>query len=43
MNGPQQRYERSDDTAAKLIAFLSPYLFWAMVGAIAAGIVLVNG
>ena len=43
MNGPQERYDRSDDTAAKVIAFLSPYLFWATVGAIAAGILLLNG
>jgi hypothetical protein len=43
MNGPQERYERSDDRAAKMIAFLSPYLFWATVGAIAAGIVVLNG
>lgn len=42
MNGPQERYDRSQDAAAKVVAFLSPYLFWAMVGAIAAGIVLLN-
>ena len=43
MNGPQERYDRSDDATAKMIAFLSPYLFWVAVGAISAGILLLNG
>jgi len=42
MNGPPERYERSHDAAAKLVAFLSPYLFWATVGAIVAGMVLLS-
>jgi hypothetical protein len=42
MNGQQERYDRSHDALAKLIAFFSPYLFWGTVGAITAGIVLLN-
>jgi hypothetical protein len=42
MNGPQERYDRSNDTAAKMIAFLSPYLFWVTIGSIAAAILLLN-
>jgi|GEM_PF-3397839 len=43
MNGPQERYDRSYDATAKVVAFLGPYLVWGMVGAIVAGIVLVIG
>jgi hypothetical protein len=42
MNGPQERYDRSYDAAAKVIAFLGPYLFWGTVGAIVAGIMVVS-
>ena len=37
MNGRQdyaRYYARSHDSAARLIALLSPYLFWALVGCI---------
>jgi len=34
MSGQGQRYERSQDNAARLIAFLSPYLFWGTLGAL---------
>ena len=40
MNGHQERYERSHDAVAKIVAYLSPYLFWGTVGAIVSGIVL---
>ena len=43
MNGPNEQYDRSHDAAAKVIAYLSPYLFWATLGAIVAGIVLLQG
>ena len=42
MNGHEERYDRSHDALAKAIAFLSPYLFWGTVGALTAGIVLLN-
>jgi len=42
MNGHDERYDRSQDAVAKVIAFLSPYLFWGAVGAIVGVIVLIN-
>lgn len=40
MNGHGERYERSHDNVARVIAFLSPYLFWGLVGCIVGGIML---
>ncbi len=42
MNGQEERYVRSNDTAARVIAYLSPYLFWAVMGAIVGGIMLLQ-
>lgn len=42
MNGQEERADRANDTAARVIAYLSPYLFWAMVGAIVGGILLLQ-
>lgn len=42
MNGQEERTDRANDTAARVIAYLSPYLFWAVVGAIVGGIVLLQ-
>jgi hypothetical protein len=33
---------RANDTAARAIAYLSPYLFWGVVGVIGAGVVLLG-
>lgn len=44
MNGRQQYaryYARSHDSAPRIIALLSPYLFWLLVGVIAGGIMLI--
>ena len=38
MNGHDQSYVRSNETAARMVAYLSPYLFWGMVSVIAGGI-----
>jgi hypothetical protein len=35
-------YSRANDNAARLIAYLSPYLFWGAVGAIVTGIFLLG-
>jgi hypothetical protein len=43
MNGHEERYDRSQDNTAKLIAFLSPYLFWGTVGALLGIFVLFTG
>ena len=43
MNGRQDYarfYARSHDSAARLIALLSPYLFWGLVGCITGAIML---
>jgi len=44
MNGQKDEasivYSRADDTAARLVAYLSPYLFWGTVGVIVSGIFL---
>lgn len=43
MNGRQQYaryYSRSHDSVPRIIALLSPYLFWLVVGAITGGIML---
>ena len=42
MNGQEERTVRANDTAARVIAYLSPYLFWATVGAIVGGILLLG-
>ena len=46
MNGhyeqPAVAYSRTNDNAARVIAYLSPYLFWGTVGAIATGIFLLG-
>jgi hypothetical protein len=42
MKEPEERYEHSHDAVAKVIAFLSPYLFWLTVGAILGGIVILQ-
>jgi hypothetical protein len=33
---------RANETAARVIAYLSPYLFWGAVGVITTGIVLLG-
>ncbi len=38
MNGHEQNYVRSNETAARVVAYLSAYFFWATVGVIAGGI-----
>ena len=35
-------YSRANDNVARLIAYLSPYLFWGAVGVITAGIFLLG-
>ena len=42
MKGPEERYEHSHDAVAKVIAFLSPYLFWLTMGAILGGIMFLQ-
>jgi hypothetical protein len=42
MNGHEERYSRSHDAVAKVIAFLSPYLFWGTLGALVGVILLIN-
>ena len=37
MNGQEERTVRANATAARVIAYLSHYLFWATVGAIVGG------
>ena len=38
MNGHEQNHIQSNEKAARVVAYLSPYLFWATVGVIAGGI-----
>lgn len=33
-------YDPADDNAARVIAYLGPYLFWGTVGVISSGILL---
>lgn len=40
--GSTAAYSRSNDTAARVIAYLSPYLFWGTVGMIATGILMLG-
>ena len=42
MNGPNENYVNSNETAAKVIAYLSPYLFWGTVGLICGSIWLLR-
>jgi hypothetical protein len=46
MNGPDDNhvaaYGRANDNAARLIAYLSPFLFWGTVGMLATGIFLLG-
>lgn len=35
-------YSRANDNAARIIAYLSPYLVWGTIGAIASGILLLS-
>lgn len=46
MNGheenPAVAYSRANDNAARVIAYLSPYLFWGTVSMIAAGIFMLG-
>lgn len=42
MNGHEERYSRSNDAVARVIAFLSPYLFWGTLGVIVGVIVLIS-
>ncbi|MFP6816561.1 MAG: hypothetical protein VB949_12965 [Pseudomonadales bacterium] len=38
MNGHEHDYIQSNEKAARAIAYLGPYFFWATVGVIAGGI-----
>ncbi|MCZ6640306.1 MAG: hypothetical protein O7G86_05975 [Gammaproteobacteria bacterium] len=42
MNGQEERYVEANETGAKLIAYLSPYLFWGAVGVICVSIWLLR-
>lgn len=46
MNGPEDNpvltYSRANDSAARVIAYFSPYLFWGTVSVIAAGIFMIG-
>ena len=42
-NGYGERYDPERDRGARVVAFLSPYFFWGMVGAIAGGVYLLAG
>lgn len=46
MNGREEQsavaYSRANDNVARVIAYLSPYLFWGAVGVIAGGILLMG-
>ena len=42
MDGQDERYAHSNETAARMIAYLSPYLFWGTVGLICASIWLLR-
>jgi len=38
MNGHEQSCIQSNETAARVVAYLSPYLFWGVLGLIGGGI-----
>ena len=38
MNGHEQAFVSSNERVARLVAYLSPYLFWGTVSIIAGGI-----
>jgi len=42
MNGHDQSYVRSNETVARVVAYLGPYLFWGIMGVIAVGIWLLQ-
>ena len=42
MNGHEERFVHSNETAARMIAYLSPYLFWGTVGVICVSIWLLR-
>lgn len=46
MNGhediPAVAYSRANDNAARVVAYLSPYLFWGTVGMLATGIFMLG-
>lgn len=42
MNGQEDSHAHSSETVARLIAYLSPYLFWGTVGVICVSIWLLR-
>lgn len=42
MQGHDDGFRRSNETAARLVAYLGPYLFWATMGVIAGSIWLLH-
>ena len=38
-----ERYERSHEWIARVVAYMGPYIFWAMIGATVAGVIVVRG
>jgi hypothetical protein len=42
MSGHEQSFQRSNETAARVVAYLGPYLFWGAMGVIAGGIWLIQ-
>lgn len=42
MNGQREGLLKSNETMARYVAYLGPYLFWGMVCAITAGIWLLR-
>ena len=43
MNVHEDSIATSNETAARVIAYLSPYLFWGTVGVICIGVLLLQG
>jgi hypothetical protein len=42
MNGQEHSYVHSNETAARMVAYLSPYFFWGTVIVIVGGIWLLQ-
>lgn len=42
MNGLDESLMRSNEMTARVIAYLSPYMFWGTVGIICGGVVLLQ-
>ena len=42
MNGHDESLARSNEMAARVIAYLSPYIFWGTVGIIFSGVVFLQ-